>query len=160
MKRIMMFVLLAVAVVGVSFAQQTDPQSKPQKPQLTEEQKAKLQERKEMLEIRMEIIKEELKMTDEQFEKFKPIYREYAKVKQFCLEKREKIDWEKATRAEINEAIKARLDNEINTARVRKNFILLFENAITARQVDKLYKVEGKLLKKAREEYNNRQSKQ
>ena len=73
MKRIMMLLLLTVAAVGVSLAQEVQPQTKPERPQLTEEQKAKMQQRKEILDLRLQIIKEELKLTDEQFEKFTPV---------------------------------------------------------------------------------------
>ena len=158
MKRVIMSMLLAVAVAGISFAQEPQAQTKQTKPELTEEQKAKMQERKEMFEIRTQIIKEELKLTDEQFEKFVPIYRNYSRVKQFNAVKHKKIDWETATRQEMNDAIKANLDNVINTAMVRKSYILLFEEAISPRQVNKLYKIEKNLSKKAREEYKKRKA--
>ena len=156
MKRVIMSMLLMLAVAGISFAQ--EPQANPTKPQPTEEQKAKMLERKEMFEIRTQIIKEELKLTDEQFEKFVPIYRNYSRVKQFNAVKHKKIDWETATKQEMNEAIKANLDNVINTAMVRKSYILLFEEAISPKQVNKLYKVENNLSKKAREEYKKRKA--
>lgn len=158
MKRVIMSMLLMLAVTGISFAQEPQVQTKPAKPELTEEQKAKIQERKEMFEIRTQIIKEELKLTDEQFEKFVPIYRNYCRVKQFNTVKHKKIDWETATKQEMNEVIKANLDNVINTAMVRKSYILLFEEAISPKQVSKLYKVENNLSKKAREEYKKRKA--
>ena len=58
----------------------------------------------------------------------------------------------------MNEVIKANLDNVINTAMVRKSYILLFEEAISPKQVSKLYKVENNLSKKAREEYKKRKA--
>ena len=159
MKRIMMFLLLTVAVVGISFAQETQPQAKPEKPQWTEEQKAKIQQRKEILDLRLQIIKEELKLTDEQFEKFAPVYRNYDKAVHFCHANLTKIDWEKATRKEVNDFLKAQLDNTINKAMVRKSYILLFEEAITPKQLCKLYKVEDKLVARARQEFKARQNK-
>ena len=160
MKRIMMSLLLAVAVVGMSFAQDVQPQAKPEEPQLTEEQKAKMAEQREILNIRLQIIKQELKLSDVQYEKFAPVYREYNKAKHFALVKREKIDWSKATKAEINAAIKSRLDNTINTAMVRKTYILIFEEVISPKQLMKLYKIEDELVSQARKEYEARQSKQ
>ena len=151
-----MSMLLAVAVAGISFAQ--EPQANPAKTQPTEEQKAKMQERKEMFEIRTQIIKEELKLTDEQFEKFVPIYRSYGKAKNFNSVKHKRIDWATATKQEMNEALKARLDNTINTALVRKTFIPIFEEVITPQQVNQLYKIENTLTKKARQEYEKRKA--
>lgn len=161
MKRFILSVLLAVAVAGVSFAQEpTQPtQQVKQKPQLTEAQKAKLQEHRELLNIRLQIIKEELKLSDVQFEKFAPVYREYNKAKQFHHVKCGKLDMSKATKHDINNVMKARLDNTINMAMVRKNYILIFEEVISPRQVMKLYKIEDGLIVRAREEYKNRQSK-
>ena len=160
MKRIVMSMLLAVAVVGISFAQNVQPQAKPEKHQLTEEQKAKMKEQQELLNIRLQIIKGELKLTDVQFEKFAPVYREYNKVSRFCHVQSEKLDMANATKRDINAAIKARLDNTINMAMVRKTYILIFEEVITPKQLLKLYKIEDELIKQAREEYKNRQSKQ
>ena len=159
MKRIMMSLLLTVAVVGISFAQEVQPQAKPERPQLTEEQKAKMQQRKEILDLRLQIIKEELKLTDEQFEKFAPVYRNYDKAVHFNHVNLTKLDWEKATRKEINDFLKAQLDNTINKAMVRKSYILLFEEVIAPKQLCKLYKVEDKLVARARQEFKNRQNK-
>ena len=158
MKRVIMSMLLMLAVTGISFAQEPQAQPQPAKPELTEEQKAKMQERKEMFEIRTQIIKEELKLTDEQFEKFVPIYRSYGKAKNFNSVKHKRIDWATATKQEMNEALKARLDNTINTALVRKTFIPIFEEVITPQQVNQLYKIENTLTKKARQEYEKRKA--
>ena len=160
MKRIIMSMLLVVAVVGISFAQEVQPQAKPEKPQLTEEQKAKIQQQQELLTIRLQILKSELKLSDVQFEKFAPVYREYNKIAHFCHVQSKRLDMANATKRDINAVIKSRLDNTINLAMVRKTYILLFEEVITPKQVLKLYNVEDKIIKQAREEYKNRQSKQ
>ena len=162
MKRIIMSMLLAVAVSGLVFAQETvkPEQSKPNKPQLTEEQKARMQEHRELFNIRLQIIKEELKMSDEQFEKFAPIYREYTKTLRFNHVRAPRLDWPNASKKEINEMLKARFDNTINTAMVRKNYILIFEEVINPRQLAKLYKIEDKLNARAREEFKKRQNQQ
>ena len=107
----------------------------------------------------MQILKEELKLTDEQFDKFAPVYREYNRAKNFCHVKCEKVDMQSATKQEINNLMKARLDNTINMAMVRKNYILIFEEVIGPRQVMKLYKIEDELIVRAREEYKKRQGK-
>lgn len=159
MKRIMMLLLLTVAAVGVSLAQEVQPQTKPERPQLTEEQKAKMQQRKEILDLRLQIIKEELKLTDEQFEKFTPVYINYDKAIHFSNAKLTKLDWDSATRKDINEFLKTQLDNTINKAMVRKSYILLFEEVITPKQLCKLYKIEDKLVTRARQEYKSRQNK-
>lgn len=158
MKRIVMSMLLLVAVTGFSFAQEAE-QSAQNKPQMSEVQRAKMEERKELLNIRLQILKDELKLTDEQFEKFAPVYREYNRAKNFCHVKCEKLDPQSATKQEINNLMKARLDNTINMAMVRKNYILIFEEVIGARQVMKLYKIEDDLIVRAREEYKKRQGK-
>ena len=150
--------LLLVAVTGFSFAQEAK-QPAPNKPQMSEEQRAKMEERKELLNIRLQILKDELKLTDEQFDKFAPVYREYNRAKNFCHVKCEKLDPQSATKQEINNLMKARLDNTINMAMVRKNYILIFEEVIGARQVMKLYKIEDDLIVRAREEYKKRQGK-
>ncbi len=161
MKRIIVSMLLAVAVTGFSFAQETvnSEQDKQSKPQLTEEQKAKMQEREELYNIRLQIIKEELKLTEQQFEQFAPVYRKYIKAVRFNHVRVPKLDWKNATKKEINEMLKARFDNTINTAMVRKNYILIFEEVIKPRQLVKLYKIEDKLHARARAEYNKRQGK-
>ena len=159
MKRVMMLMLLVVATLGVSFAQEP-AQEAPAKPQLTEEQKAKMQEHRELLNIRLQIIKEELNLSDVQFEKFAPVSREYNKTIQFNRIKVAKLDLAKASKHEINAMLKARLDNTINTAMVRKNYILIFEEVIGPRQLVKLYKIEDKLAARAREEYKKRQNNQ
>lgn len=160
MKRIIMSMLLVVAVAGFTFAQEAQPQQKPTRPQMTEEQKEKMKQQQELLNIRLQIIKDSLKLTDEQYEKFAPIYREYNKVAHFCHVQSEKLDMENATKREINAVLKTRLDNTINMAMVRKTYILRFEEAIAPRQLMKLYKLEDELIKKAREVYTSRQSKQ
>lgn len=157
MKRFIISMLCAVSVVGVALAQ--EPVAAPQKAQMTEEQKAKMQEHRELFNIRLQIIKEELKLTDEQYEQFAPVYREYNKAMHFNRVKVAKIDWSKATKQEINTMLKARLDNTINAAMVRKNYILIFEEVIKPRQLVKLYKIEDALSARAREEYNKRQGK-
>ena len=128
-------------------------------PQMSEAQIAKKQEQKELLDIRLQILKEELKLTDEQFEKFAPVYRNYNRAKHFSHVKCAKLDWSTATKPQINELMKARLDNTINMAMVRKNYILIFEEVITPRQVMKLYKIEDDLIVRARDEYKKRQGK-
>lgn len=158
MKRIVMSMLLLVAVTGFSFAQEAK-QSVQNNPQMSDEQRAKMEERKELLNIRLQILKDELKLTDEQFDKFAPVYREYNRAKNFCHVKCEKLDPQSATKQEINNLMKARLDNTINMAMVRKNYILIFEEVIGARQVMKLYKIEDDLIVRAREEYKKRQGK-
>ena len=158
MKSIVMSMLMLVAVTGISFAQDLE-QSAQNKPQMSAEQKAKMQEKKELLDIRLQILKEELKLTDEQFDKFAPVYREYNRAKNFCHVKCEKVDMQSATKQEINNLMKARLDNTINMAMVRKNYILIFEEVIGPKQVMKLYKIEDELIVRAREEYKKRQGK-
>jgi hypothetical protein len=158
MKRFIISMLCAVSVVGVALAQEPEAAA-PQKAQMTEEQKAKMQEHRELFNIRLQIIKEELKLTDEQYEQFASVYREYHKAMHFNRVKVAKIDWSKATKQEINTMLKARLDNTINAAMVRKNYILLFEEVIKPRQLVKLYKIEDELSARAREEYNKRQGK-
>ncbi len=157
-----MSMLLAVAVTGFSFAQETvNPEHDKQgKPQLTEEQKTKMQEHKELYNIRLQIIKEELKLSEQQFEKFAPVYREYTKAVRFNHVRVPRIDWKSATTQEINQLMKARFDNTINTAMVRKNYILIFEEVISPRQLMKLYRIENKLNARAREEYKKRQNQQ
>ena len=162
MKRVILLLLFVAATAGSSFAQEPVQTTQPvtEKPQSTEVQKAKMQEYKEMFKIRLQIIKEELKLSDEQFEKFSPVYREYHKIIQFNRVSLPKINLKEADSKEINQVLKARLDNTINTAMVRKNYILIFEEVITARQLMKLYKIEDKLAARAREEYKRRQSNQ
>lgn len=158
MKRIFMSILLAVAVAGFVSAQEP-VQPAQNRPQMSEAQIAKKQEQKELLDIRLQILKEELKLTDEQFEKFAPVYRNYNRAKHFSHVKCAKLDWSTATKPQINELMKARLDNTINMAMVRKNYILIFEEVITPRQVMKLYKIEDDLIVRARDEYKKRQGK-
>ena len=162
MKRIIMSMLLVMAVVGISFAQEpTQPSAPAQgKPQLTEEQKAKMKEHRELLNIRLQIIKEELKLSEVQFEKFAPVYREYNKTKHFNHTLVRKLDWANASKKDINEFMRARLDNTINVAMVRKNYILIFEEVISPKQLMKLYKIEDELAVRAKAEYEKRQSNQ
>lgn len=158
MKRIIISILLTVAVAGFSFAQEP-AQATQEKTKMTEEQKrAKMEQTKEVMNLRLQIIKEELSLSDEQFEKFSPIYHEYNRNINSSREKSPKIDIETASAKDINAKLRARFDNQVNTAVVRKTYIIIFEKVITPQQLYKLYSVEDKLIRQARKEYEKRQA--
>ncbi len=154
MKRIIMTMLLMMAVTSISFAQA------PQKgPEATPEHKEKVSKFKEIMNLRLQIIKSELALSDEQFEKFAPIYRQYCHNIKFNSEPNKPIDIETASRKEINDFLRRRVDNNISMAMVRKSYILIFERVLTPQQVYKLYNVETKLIKQARVEYDKKHGK-
>ena len=157
MKRVFMSILLIVAVAGIAFAQA--PQTQAENPTKIEGQGAQHAEKKELMDIRLQIIKTELELSDEVFVKFAPIYRQYYHNLNFNRTKSQKIDIETATRKDINDHLKARYDNQISMAMVHKTYIFIFERVLTPQQLYKLYSIDGKLTKMAREEYKKRQEK-
>lgn len=114
-------------------------------------------ERLEMRNIVLGILRDELKMTDEQFEKFAPVYIEYRQnIRTGQIRKPAMADIDSATDDEINSLLAANLDNYIHISMVRKVYIPIFEKILTPRQVYGLYEIDNSLSKQARDELRQR----
>lgn len=114
-------------------------------------------ERLEMRNIVLGILRDELKMTDEQFEKFAPVYIEYRQnIRAGQIRKYATADIDSATDDEINSILAANLDNYIHISMVRKVYIPIFEKILTPKQVYGLYEIDNSLSKQARDELMKR----
>ena len=153
MKKI--FVLLVA--VAAMFAQDAFAQ----KPQITDADKAARDaKREQLMQTRLELLKTELGLTDEQFAKFDPAYREYRKEIQRVTSqnkdarmKRENITNENALRV-----VSARLANQILTATVKQRYLMIFADVIQPMQVMKLYSVDEKISREAHKIMKYRQA--
>lgn len=150
MKRTIISMLLVFAAAQFAFAQQAQP-----KP-ATDKEKARAEQRA-FMDAKLDIIKNQLELTGEQFEKFAPIYREYTRNINSNRRKTGKIDVATASKQEINEYLRNRIDNNINVGMVRKVYIQIFERVLTPQQLYKLYKIDDKLSRQARAELKKRQ---
>lgn len=151
MKRTIISMLLLFAATQLSFAQAQQPKPEIDKDKIRTEQK-------ELMDAKLQIIKTELSLTDEQFDKFAPLYRQYTRNINFNRRRAGRIDVEKATKQEINDYLKNRLDNNINVGMVRKVYIQIFERVLTPQQVYKLYNIDNRLSRLAREELAKRRN--
>lgn len=144
-----LFVLLVA--VATMFAQDAMAQ---QKPQLTEAERAARRERAEQLmQTRLELLKTELQLTDAQFAGFDPIYRKYRQEigRVTSMNKDARIKKDEITNENALKVVSARLTNNILTTSVKQRYLLVFAEVIEPLQVMKLYRVDDKLARKARE---------
>jgi hypothetical protein len=145
MKKIFV-VLVALATM---FAQDVFAQNKPQ---VTEEQKAAAKAKREQLMLtRLELLKTELQLSDEQMQKFEPVYRRYRgdiqRVTGANKEARMKKD--QITNENALVVVSARLANDIFTSSLKQRYLLLFADVIEPLQVMKLYRVDEKISREA-----------
>lgn len=150
MKRfVVLFVALATLFAQDAFAQQT------------EEQRAAAKARREQLmQTRLELLKEELKLTDEQFVKFDPVYRRFRQeIQKVTSSNRDaRMKKEEITNENALKVVSARLANDILTSTVKQRYILIFAEVIEPLQVLKLYRVEGRISREANKIMKYRQA--
>ncbi|MBP3550090.1 MAG: hypothetical protein IKB19_05320 [Rikenellaceae bacterium] len=145
MKRI--FVLL-VAVAAI-FAQDAFAQ---EGPKVTDEQKAAAKEKREQLmQTRLELLKTELTLSDEQFEKFDPVYRKFRQEIQrvTSMNRDARMKKEQITNENALKVVSARLANQILTSTVKQRYLMIFAEVIEPMQVMKLYRVDEKISREA-----------
>lgn len=157
MKRAIITIML-IAAIQTSWAQQnagSQPASESRIVRIDGEEISP--ERLEMRNIVLGILRDELKMTDEQFEKFAPVYIEYREnIRAGQIRKPSMTDIDNATDDEINSLLSANLDNYIHISMVRKVYIPIFEKILTPKQVYGLYEIDNSLSKQARAELRKR----
>ena len=145
MKKI--FVLLVTIVT--LFAQDVFAQNKPQ---VTEEQKAAAKAKREQLMLtRLELLKTELQLSDEQMQKFEPVYRRYRGEIQRVTgaNKEARMKKDQITNENALVVVSARLANDIFTSSLKQRYLLLFADVIEPLQVMKLYRVDEKISREA-----------
>lgn len=145
MKKILVLLVTLVTL----FAQDVFAQNKPQ---VTEEQKAAAKAKREQLMLtRLELLKTELQLSDEQMQKFEPVYRRYRgdiqRVTGANKEARMKKD--QITNENALVVVSARLANDIFTSSLKQRYLLLFADVIEPLQVMKLYRVDEKISREA-----------
>jgi hypothetical protein len=153
MKKI--FVMLVA--VAAMFAQDAFAQ----KPQMTDAEKAARDaKREQLMQTRLELLKTELALTDEQFAKFDPIYREYRKEIQRVTSQNKdaRIKKENITNENALRVVSARLANQILTATVKQRYLMIFADVIQPLQVEKLYKVDERVSREAHKVMKYRQT--
>ena len=145
MKKI--FVLLVTLVT--LFAQDVFAQNKPQ---VTEEQKAAAKAKREQLMLtRLELLKTELQLSDEQMQKFEPVYRRYRGEIQRVTgaNKEARMKKDQITNENALVVVSARLANDVFTSTLKQRYLLLFADVIEPLQVMKLYRVDEKISREA-----------
>ncbi len=144
MKKMLLTVLAIVAVMLSSDAFAQAPKS--------EAEKAAIKARnEELMQTRLAMIKDELQLTDDQYVKFEPVYREYRRtIKNVCDNKTARVKREELTNENALKVISARLYNQLNTASVKQKYLLVFAEIIEPLQIEKLYRVDDRLAKEAR----------
>lgn len=141
------FILTVVTVVAVMFTSNLFAQE-----QRSEAERAAAKARgEELMQTRLQMIKDELKLTDEQFVNFEPVYREYRKtISRVCDNKTARVKREELTNENALKVLSARLYNQINTTSVKQKYLLVFAEVIEPLQIEKLYRVDDRLAKEAR----------
>ena len=144
MKKMLLTVLAIVAVMLSSDTFAQAPKS--------EAEKAAIKARnEELMQTRLAMIKDELQLTDDQYVKFEPVYREYRRtIKNVCDNKTARVKREELTNENALKVISARLYNQLNTASVKQKYLLVFAEIIEPLQIEKLYRVDDRLAKEAR----------
>ena len=142
-------ILVLLVTIVTLFAQNVFAQNKPQ---VTEEQKAAAKAKREQLMLtRLELLKTELQLSDEQMQKFEPVYRRYRgeiqRVTSANKEARMKKD--QITNENALVVVSARLANDIFTSSLKQRYLLLFADVIEPLQVMKLYRVDEKISREA-----------
>ena len=144
MKKI--FVLLVA--VATMFAQDAFAQ---QKPQMTEAQRAEAKaKREQLMQLRVDMLRDELKLTPEQVAKFDPIYRNYRKEIQRMRNRDANVKREDLTNENALKVISARLSNTITSTTVKQRYLLIFAEVIEPLQIEKLYRVDDRIAREAR----------
>ena len=140
-------IVVLLVAVATMFAQDAMAQ---QKPQLTEEQKAAAKARREqVMQTQLQMLKEELKLTDEQFAKFEPVYREFRKEVQRFTNRDARVKSSELTNENAMKVVSARLANQISTATVKQRYLWIFSTVIEPLQIAKLYRVNQRISREA-----------
>ena len=145
MKKIFV-VLVAIATM---FAQDVFAQVNSK---LTEEQRSEQKaKREQLMQTRLELLKTELALTDEQFAKFDPLYRKYRmEIQRVTSVNRDaKMKKDQITNDNALRVVSARLANQILTATVKQNYLLIFAEVLEPLKVMKLYSVDEKVSREA-----------
>lgn len=104
-----------------------------------------------LMNTRLQMLKDELKLSDEQFAAFEPVYREYRKVVGKVADaKGARVKREELTNENAMKVIATRLSNTINTSSVKQKYMWIFAEVIEPLQIEKLYRVEDRIAKEAR----------
>lgn len=139
--------LTIVAIIAVMFSSDVFAQAPK-----SEAEKAAIKARnEELMQTRLAMIKDELQLTDDQYVKFEPVYREYRRtIKNVCDNKTARVKRDELTNENALKVISARLYNQLNTASVKQKYLLVFAEIIEPLQIEKLYRVDDRLAKEAR----------
>ena len=156
MKKI--FVLLvSIAVVFAQdvFAQNADATSNDKKAAIKEK-------REQLMQTRLELLKTELNLTQEQFEKFDPVYRKYRQEIQrvTSMNKDARMKKDLITNDNALKVVSARLANQILTSTVKQRYLLIFAEVIEPLQIMKLYRVDEMVSREANKIMKQRQATQ
>lgn len=142
-------ILVLLVTIVTLFAQDVFAQNKPQ---VTEEQKAAAKAKREQLMLtRLELLKTELQLSDEQMQKFEPVYRRYRGEIQRVTgaNKEARMKKDQITNENALVVVSARLANDIFTSSLKQRYLLLFADVIEPLQVMKLYRVDEKISREA-----------
>ena len=144
MKKIMMFAIIAIMAVNVVAQEQKNDN-------------AASQERMTLLfNAKVKMLKEKLLLTDEQTEKFIPIYKEYMTEMGKYFGKRRRHDMEVKTADEATKKVVDELDGKMKVLEVQKSFIPRCAKVLTPQQLLKLLPAESDIQHQVRKEFKKR----
>ena len=103
-----------------------------------------------LMNTRLQMLKDALKLSDEQFAAFEPVYREYRKILTRVSDKGARVKKEDLTDENVLKVMSIRLSNTINTASVKQKYLWIFAEIIEPMQIEKLYRIDDRVAKEAR----------
>lgn len=147
MKR--MFVMIVAAAMFVTVSAQTEGG----------EAKISNKERQEqIMQVRLDLLRTELELDEGTFERFAPVYRKFRSDIQRVTTRASNVKRENLTNDNALKVVAARLHNQINTASVKQRYLFIFEEVIEPLQIEKLYRIDGRISSEARKIIRARQS--
>jgi hypothetical protein len=127
----------------------------------TEGSEAKMsnKERQEqIMQVRLDLLRTELELEDEVFEEFATIYRKFRSDIQRVTTSVANVKRANLTNENALKVVAARLHNQINTASVKQRYLFIFADVLEPLQIEKLYRIEGRISSEARKIIKARQA--
>lgn len=139
MKR--MFVMIVAAAMFVTVSAQTEG---------SEAKMSNKERQEQIMQVRLDLLRTELELDEGTFERFAPVYRKFRSDIQRVTTRASNVKRENLTNENALKVVAARLHNQINTASVKQRYLFLFEEVIEPLQIEKLYRIDGRISSEAR----------
>jgi hypothetical protein len=123
------------------------------------EAKMSNKERQEqIMQVRLDLLRTELELDDEVFEEFATVYRKFRSDIQRVTTNAANVKRANLTNENALKVVAARLHNQINTASVKQRYLFIFADVLEPLQIEKLYRIEGRISSEARKIIKARQA--